>query len=460
MIFMSPLAEKIEKDNSINFKLESLRDIHRASIARIYGEKGNEILEGLRKNPTVAIPIILRRLKQKDQEWRTARNELNKFWKEVYEKNYKKSYEIRSGDFKLSEKKTLNTKAILQDIEEMNTYSKVLELEMKDKNIHNDILYILLNIKEISKEEQKFKYLWSQVLLPLFTDTGFIDPNYGFESIKEQKEEKKKKLINSFYVNANLYVFIRYYMLLYERLVQAKELATELVKNPNEEGMKESEQTKKEEKENQHKKFLNCIILFLNNDMDSLKFESECKEMLGYQSYIVHTFDKLITALYKQAFQVFSDIKSLNLIKGFIYEYQRENSFLDNSLLMNSLKIINDKTYSIEMNLETFTLSCSLVDTKLKIEKEQMISSTLKYVEEMIQSTEEEQKPFLKRNLNQKMKPKVIMNGLESRICLSTQKMIYIEGTEDFQFTKKGKYEHKERKEWLEKWSKNKVEKL
>ena len=69
------------------FYFNFFKDIHRASIARIYGEKGNEILEGLRKNPTVAIPIILKRLKQKDEEWKNARTELNKFWNEVYQMN-------------------------------------------------------------------------------------------------------------------------------------------------------------------------------------------------------------------------------------------------------------------------------------------------------------------------------------------------------------------------------------
>lgn len=41
------------------------------------------MLELLRKNPAGAIPVILRRLKQKDLEWRKARQDLNKTWKEV-----------------------------------------------------------------------------------------------------------------------------------------------------------------------------------------------------------------------------------------------------------------------------------------------------------------------------------------------------------------------------------------
>ena len=54
----------------------------------------------LRKNPAGAIPVVLARLKQKDEEWRRARHELNKAWKDVMEKNYSKSLDHRSFYFK------------------------------------------------------------------------------------------------------------------------------------------------------------------------------------------------------------------------------------------------------------------------------------------------------------------------------------------------------------------------
>jgi hypothetical protein len=39
---------------------------------RIYGEKAGDIVEGLKKNPSVAVPVVLRRLKAKELEWRQA----------------------------------------------------------------------------------------------------------------------------------------------------------------------------------------------------------------------------------------------------------------------------------------------------------------------------------------------------------------------------------------------------
>lgn len=104
---LEPLAEEIEALKHMDgyqwqFRLDrrSLGVIHLKAIARIYGEHGNEVLELLRKNPADAIPIILTRLKEKDKEWRRARTELNKTWKEIQEKNYTKSLDHRSFYFK------------------------------------------------------------------------------------------------------------------------------------------------------------------------------------------------------------------------------------------------------------------------------------------------------------------------------------------------------------------------
>lgn len=63
-----------------SFQLEKryLSTIHLNAIARLYGDHGEEILELLRKNPIGTVPVILKRLRQKDLEWRRARSELNK----------------------------------------------------------------------------------------------------------------------------------------------------------------------------------------------------------------------------------------------------------------------------------------------------------------------------------------------------------------------------------------------
>jgi hypothetical protein len=69
----------------------------------------------LRKNPAGAIPVILARLKQKAVEWGKARQQLDKQWKEVLEKNYQKSLDHRSFYFKTSDRKAVMAKTMLQE---------------------------------------------------------------------------------------------------------------------------------------------------------------------------------------------------------------------------------------------------------------------------------------------------------------------------------------------------------
>ena len=60
------------------------------SLCRIYGDRACDIIEGLKRCPTVAIPIVLRRLKAKQEEWQEAQRGFNKVWREQLEKYYLK----------------------------------------------------------------------------------------------------------------------------------------------------------------------------------------------------------------------------------------------------------------------------------------------------------------------------------------------------------------------------------
>ncbi|KAG7391744.1 Paired amphipathic helix protein Sin3b [Phytophthora pseudosyringae] len=125
---LEPLAHEIEvlkkskessgdDDKLWNYVVDkgTFRVTHLNAITRIYGESGSEILELLRKHPAGAIPIILKRLKQKDEEWRRAREDLNRQWKDVNEKNYHKSLDHSSFYFKQKDKKQTSMKMMMQE---------------------------------------------------------------------------------------------------------------------------------------------------------------------------------------------------------------------------------------------------------------------------------------------------------------------------------------------------------
>ena len=81
-------------------------------IERVYGDHGLDVVDVLRKNADVALPVILTRLKQKQEEWSRCQSDFNKIWAEIYAKNYHKSLDHRSFYFKQQDTKILSAKGM------------------------------------------------------------------------------------------------------------------------------------------------------------------------------------------------------------------------------------------------------------------------------------------------------------------------------------------------------------
>jgi len=92
--------------------------IHRNSITRIYGDAGPQMLKLLKTNPSVAIPVVVRRLRQKDVEFRAARDSLNRHWREMAQANYYKSLDNRGLTFRATDKRAISNRTFLNDIKD------------------------------------------------------------------------------------------------------------------------------------------------------------------------------------------------------------------------------------------------------------------------------------------------------------------------------------------------------
>lgn len=116
--------EKMSLDEKNRFKLDDSLGgtscvIHQRAIRRIYGDKAPEIIEGLKKNPVIAVPLVLRRLRAKDEEWREAQKQFNKIWREQNEKYYLKSLDHQGISFKQNDIKYLRSKSLIKEIEDL-----------------------------------------------------------------------------------------------------------------------------------------------------------------------------------------------------------------------------------------------------------------------------------------------------------------------------------------------------
>lgn len=70
------------------------------AVARLYGDKGDEVVQHLMRNPVAVLPLVYRRLRQKDAEWRRIKSELAKEWNAVLEANYEGSLDVLCSSFK------------------------------------------------------------------------------------------------------------------------------------------------------------------------------------------------------------------------------------------------------------------------------------------------------------------------------------------------------------------------
>ena len=123
---LEPINNKIAQLNLEergNFKLKpnlggSGKSIHQRVIKKIYGrEAGMDVIQAMQETPALAIPVVLQRLKQKEEEWKRAQREWNKVWREVDARNYTKSLDHQGISFKAADKKAITTKAFVNQIE-------------------------------------------------------------------------------------------------------------------------------------------------------------------------------------------------------------------------------------------------------------------------------------------------------------------------------------------------------
>ncbi|KAE9394008.1 hypothetical protein BT96DRAFT_1049212 [Gymnopus androsaceus JB14] len=110
---LEPINNKIQQlapEEHGSFRLKpNLGGNAKAILSGSYGKSTCE-------SPTHAIPVVLSWLKQKEEEWKRAQREWNKFWREVDARNYAKSLDHQSVNLKAVDKKVLTTKAFVNEI--------------------------------------------------------------------------------------------------------------------------------------------------------------------------------------------------------------------------------------------------------------------------------------------------------------------------------------------------------
>lgn len=152
---LEPLALKIESmthEEQNNMRLSPglggpTVSIYERIIKKVYdNERGNEIIEMLYEKPATVIPVLLKRLKMKDKEWKKAQREWNKIWRELDSRNFYKSLDYQGASFKTNDKKTLVNKVFISEIENLslkNPGTPQYTFDTRDASIFKDITKLI-----------------------------------------------------------------------------------------------------------------------------------------------------------------------------------------------------------------------------------------------------------------------------------------------------------------------------
>ncbi|KAA8590289.1 hypothetical protein FQN60_014223, partial [Etheostoma spectabile] len=337
---------RMSAEEQAKFRLDSTLGgssevVHRKAIQRIYGDKAPDIIDGLKKNPAVSVPIVLKRLKTKEEEWREAQRGFNKIWREQNEKYYLKSLDHQGINFKQND-----TKHQEQASEENTTppTGPQLTLAYEDSQILEDAAALIIHhVKRQTSIQKEDKYKIKQIIYHFIPDMLFSQRGELSDVEEEEEEEEmdleegaskkhngvpgsgspsKSKLLfsntaaqklrgsddayNLYYVNNNWYIFLRLHQTLCSRLLrlygQAERQIEEEVRERDWE--REVLGLKKEKSDNpaiqlrlKEPTFLEMVRNLLDGNMEASQYEDSLREMFTIHAYIAFTMDKLIQSI-------------------------------------------------------------------------------------------------------------------------------------------------------------------
>ena len=368
---MKTLSQSSDNHQSSNLILDhklngSSAMVYKRNIRRIYGEKGDEIFEALQKNPVVSIPIVLKRLKQKDEEWQRARRDWQKVWREVHFKNYYRSLDHQSIEFKQTDRRTASVKQLIQDLDVLaeerrksngNNRLPLLTLDCvaKDNLVIYDayrlVLKAIKNSGSIASGDRKSTKEFLAKILPLFYSHA-LKPNRNHKPLSqlsdnsdseysetEMDDEKKLSQVASVYfINSSIYGILKMFSTVVNRLAKLKTLAEESnnkpysserqnvvaqflnlavddVESDSEFGDGGPEKVRSHEipsDKDMYGSLVTMLKKLLSGDMDPQVFEERARFMFGLEAYSVFTVDRLIHSIIRQCHSLLPSVSDSN----------------------------------------------------------------------------------------------------------------------------------------------------
>jgi len=261
------------------------------AIKKLYDkDRGQEVVEAIHSHPSLAIPLVLKRLVQKDEEWRRSLREWNKVWAECERVNYDRAHDYHLGAGSIGVA-GMTSKKLISEIEGLARVQKgdaarvgvgryQYEFIFRDPNVQADVRRIVVHSVEASVDDSDLVEMKRKVNSFMRVLFGRFLRNRGEEEVgsdvfddfimqssksSEDMEidedsssinmnrERRRELFASigssseitsdnevigvkgshaFYTNSSIFVLFRLYQMFYSRLARMKAMSKDLAENP------------------------------------------------------------------------------------------------------------------------------------------------------------------------------------------------------------------------------------
>lgn len=178
---------------------------------KLYSDRGIEVVNEMYANPFDVVPVVLARMKAKDEEWRFSQREWEKVWHSQTESMYLKSLDHQGILVKTSDKKNLTAKHLIDVIKtkhEEQRRERALKgkapqhqfvWDFSDKELIVNLLrfamlYVLNNGQHSSQEKERILEFYEMFIPALFDipEEDVVDklPGMPLESGEEEVEDQ------------------------------------------------------------------------------------------------------------------------------------------------------------------------------------------------------------------------------------------------------------------------------
>uniref|UniRef100_A0A7S3A0C2 Uncharacterized protein n=1 Tax=Rhodosorus marinus TaxID=101924 RepID=A0A7S3A0C2_9RHOD len=274
-------------------------------ILKVWGEMGPEFLEQVKSSPTVALPIILNRLREKEQEWQKTKSSYMQAWQVELRRLFDGFLDHRGTLFLEHEKEKFSTNELLQTIKSKSFISLPCT---SDKRICGEANRVLKTSLELELEDQDRRTtIYSRY--EDFVNT-YLTLDCGVPSSTEKTSPKDHL---SFYATEELYMLVRFLQALRQKVHKTWLLAG----NASRRARLLQQDTSETSQEKLFERSMDLLFNLLGANLKTGEYRTELRRVLGPNCYEVFSTSWLIKRCLKLVIRIFakSSSESMKLVQ-------------------------------------------------------------------------------------------------------------------------------------------------